>query len=252
MRRMFRAASVAAAVSLYLVTSFAAPAAAQNAISISGTASAPISSAVYTHQDAAPAGSGTAAKDAKGQPTPSPVQAPEQPNPFSQLFGHAVQAIGTIDAGSAAPRAAQQAPEAVQASLADLVATYVPPATLDADQDCLASAVYFEARSETLEGQLAVAQVVLNRAASGRFPPDVCDVVTQKAQFSFVHGGRIPSANRHCEAWQRALAIAQIARERRATTIPADVLWYHASYVSPGWGQRLTKIAQIGLHIFYS
>lgn len=248
MRRMFRAAGIAAAVALYAVTSFAAPAAAQDAIPVAGTASAPISSALYTHQEAKLAENGARVNDSNGQP----AQAPAETNAFSQLFGHAVQAIGTIEARPVTTQGAAPMPALGQPGLADLVATYVAPATLDADQDCLASAIYFEARSEGLEGQLAVAQVVLNRAASGRFPPNVCAVVTQKRQFSFVRGGRIPSANRNCDAWHRAIAIAQIARERRAATIPGDVLWYHASYVSPGWGQRLTKIAQIGLHIFYS
>ncbi|MDB5719772.1 MAG: cell wall hydrolase, partial [Alphaproteobacteria bacterium] len=76
--------------------------------------------------------------------------------------------------------------------------------------------------------------------------------VTQPAQFSFVRRGRIPTANRNCDAWHRAIAIAEIARERLATSIPTNVLWYHAAYVSPGWGTRLTKAATIGLHIFYS
>ena len=157
---------------------------------------------------------------------------------YVQLANHLV---GLADAVLPRPRA-----------LPELVEAYAGYDTDSRQQDCLASAVYFEARGETLEGQLAVAQVVLNRAASGRYPPDVCGVVTQKAQFSFVRRGRIPEANRKVEAWHRAVAIAQIARERRASTVPSNTLWYHASYVAPGWGQRLTKAAQIGLHIFYN
>lgn len=125
-------------------------------------------------------------------------------------------------------------------------------ATMDADRECVATAVYFEARGEPLEGQLAVAQVVLNRAASGKYPSSVCAVVKQTSQFSFVRRGRVPPIARATEAWRKAVAIAQIAWERLAHQIGTDVLWYHASYVAPGWGRRLKRVARIGTHIFYN
>ena len=138
-------------------------------------------------------------------------------------------------------------------TLADLVTTYAGVETADREHECLANAVYFEARSEPIEGQLAVAEVVMNRAASGRYPSDLCKVITQKAQFSFIRRGKFPRANRDSEAWKKAVAIASIARQKIApTTLPTGVLWYHATYVSPKWGKRLTKQTQIGLHIFYS
>jgi spore germination cell wall hydrolase CwlJ-like protein len=137
-------------------------------------------------------------------------------------------------------------------NLADLVLAHSGTQTSDREQECLANAVYFEARSEPIEGQLAVAEVVLNRAASGRYPTDLCAVITQKAQFSFIQRGRFPRADRDSQAWKKAVAIASIARQRLADTLPASVLWYHATYVSPSWGKRLTRQTQIGLHIFYS
>jgi Cell Wall Hydrolase len=137
-------------------------------------------------------------------------------------------------------------------ALADLVLAYAGTETADREQECLANAVYFEARSEPIEGQLAVAEVVLNRAASGRYPTDLCSVITQKAQFSFIRRGKFPRANRDSEAWKKAVAIASIAQRKLAGSLPAGVLWYHATYVSPSWGKRLTKQTQIGLHIFYS
>ncbi|HWH17334.1 MAG TPA: cell wall hydrolase [Allosphingosinicella sp.] len=136
--------------------------------------------------------------------------------------------------------------------LSELVIAFVNYGNQDAEQECLAQAVYFEARSESLEGQLAVADVVLNRAASGIYPPGICDVVTQPAQFSFIRGGRFPPVDRSSRAWHRALAIADIARKDLAQVIPPNVLWYHADYVAPSWGRRLTRVAQIGTHIFYS
>lgn len=138
-------------------------------------------------------------------------------------------------------------------SLHDLVISYVDYGNQDADGLCLAGAIYFEARGEPLEGQLAVAQVVLNRAASGRFPAKLCDVVTQPAQFSFVRGGQLPSIDKKDECWHRALAIADIARKRMlAGEIASNVLWYHATYVSPSWDRERTRFAQIGTHIFFS
>jgi spore germination cell wall hydrolase CwlJ-like protein len=124
--------------------------------------------------------------------------------------------------------------------------------TLDAEVSCLATAVYFEARGESLEGQLAVAEVVMNRAGSGRYPSSWCAVVKQPAQFSFVRsGGRFPAINPGCQHWAKAQAIARIATKRLASNLPSDVLWYHADYVAPSWGRRLSRVSQIGAHIFY-
>src|SRR5215213_5704889 len=120
-------------------------------------------------------------------------------------------------------------------------APHVAVATADREEECLANAVYFEARSEPIEGQLAVAEVVLNRAASGRYPTDLCAVITQPAQFSFIRRGRFPRADKSSQAWTKAVAIASIARRKlAAASLPTDVLWYHATYVSPSWGKRLT------------
>ena len=135
--------------------------------------------------------------------------------------------------------------------LDDQVAAYSRTATDDEEQDCLANAVYFEARGEPLVGQLAVAEVVLNRVGSERYPDTICDVVKQPWQFSFVRNRRIPVANRSSEAWRRAVAIARIAQDRVSNQLGNDVLWYHADYVSPSWGRRLDRTTKIGLHIFY-
>ena len=138
-------------------------------------------------------------------------------------------------------------------TLPELVTAYAETATDDEQQDCLASAVYFEARGEPIEGQLAVAEVVLNRAASGRYPDTICEVVEQPWQFSFVNAtGRIPNADRSSEAWRRAVGIAQIAQRGASRLLSPDVLWYHADYVAPSWGRRLARSTKIGLHIFYS
>ena len=132
-----------------------------------------------------------------------------------------------------------------------LVGKYATNAQLDEQTNCLATAVYFEARGESLEGQLAVAHVVMNRASSGRYPPDWCGVVKQPAQFSFVRHGEFPYADTNSPAWQRAEAIAELAAANIVPSVGTDVLWYHADYVAPNWRRSLTEVQQIGAHIFY-
>jgi spore germination cell wall hydrolase CwlJ-like protein len=169
-------------------------------------------------------------------------------------FGCAL-AIGT---GVSAPAPADASPVAVSSPtfsgpLEQQVAAAARVETDDREQDCLASAVYFEARGERLQGQLAVANVVLNRVASSKYPDTVCEVVEQPWQFSFVNAtGRIPEADRSSDAWRSAVAIARIAQAGTARAVDSDVLWYHAEYVSPSWGRRLARQDKIGLHIFYS
>jgi spore germination cell wall hydrolase CwlJ-like protein len=136
-------------------------------------------------------------------------------------------------------------------SLHELVGDMPLVEELSADMKCLAQAVYFEARGEPLAGQLAVARVVINRATSGLYPPDYCAVVTQRSQFSFVRGGRIPQADETSEAWRRARAIAQIAHQDLWQSEARDALYFHASYVKPGWARRKTQLARIDTHIFY-
>lgn len=168
--------------------------------------------------------------------------AAQPPQAILQSFNPAIRAITTP---SPAPATA------ARPSLGQLVDQYATGATLDEQQNCLATAVYFESMGEPLEGQLAVARVVINRAASGRYPDSWCAVVKQKAQFSFVRAGRFPRIDPACAAWRKAQAIARIAVANASQSLSTDVLWYHADYVAPGWGRRLTRVEKIGAHIFY-
>ena len=133
-------------------------------------------------------------------------------------------------------------------ALVDKFATNAP---LDEQTNCLATAVYFEARGETVEGQLAVAKVVMNRAASGKYPTDWCSVVKQPYQFSFVRHGEFPAADTNCQAWKKAEAVAELAVAKVVPTLSDDVLWYHADYVAPSWRNNLQEVQKIGAHIFY-
>lgn len=132
-----------------------------------------------------------------------------------------------------------------------LVDKYSTGAPLDEQANCLATAVYFEARGESLQGQLAVARVVMNRAASGKYPPDWCSVVKQPAQFSFVRNGQFPWVDTGSAAWARAEGIARLAAANVVPSVGPDVLWYHADYVDPSWCHRMNMVEQIGAHLFY-
>lgn len=136
-------------------------------------------------------------------------------------------------------------------TLSQLVDSMPRDAELDEQLACLAGAIYFEARGEPLAGQLAVAEVIVNRAASGRFPASYCGVVTQKSQFSFVKRGRMPSPPAASETYRRAKAIAQIAHRGLWSTDAKDALYFHASHVSPRWSGRRQAAARISNHVFY-
>lgn len=124
---------------------------------------------------------------------------------------------------------------------------------------CLATAIYFEARSEPLEGQYAVAEVIVNRAESARFPDDVCAVVKQDlgsgphdCQFSFWCDGE-PETIAEPLAFDRAKMIAYDVLRLPGTPEYTDgALFYHTTAVSPKWSRNMTVTAEYGEHIFFS
>jgi len=134
-------------------------------------------------------------------------------------------------------------------TLAQLVAQQSIPGRLSSEMRCLASAIYFESRGETLEGQLAVGRVIINRAESGRFPASYCGVVYQPSQFSFIQGKKMPKAQEQSSAWREAVAVAKIAVEKSWKSPVKGALFFHATRVSPNW--RLTRLARVDNHIFY-
>ena len=124
---------------------------------------------------------------------------------------------------------------------------------------CLSMVVYYEARNEPLEGQVAVAQVVLNRVRDPRYPDTICEVVEQgpnsgkhryRCQFSFWCDG-LPEKPRNGRAWRHARVVAQLTHDGVLDAGIGDATHYHASYVSPAWSAGLTPVASIGRHNFY-
>jgi spore germination cell wall hydrolase CwlJ-like protein len=93
----------------------------------------------------------------------------------------------------------------------------------------------------------------MNRAASGKYPSSWCGTVKQPWQFSFVNPrtGAYPAVNESSAAWRKALGITRLAVANAVPMLDGDVLWYHADYVAPSWGRRLSRVQKIGAHIFY-
>ncbi len=119
----------------------------------------------------------------------------------------------------------------------------------------MTTAIYYEAAYEPVEGQRAVAQVVLNRMRHPAFPKTVCGVIYQGApnpgcQFSFACDGSLAKAPAPA-AWRRARQIAADALRGYVMASVGQATHYHADYVSPFWAPRLAKVTQIGAHIFY-
>ncbi|HZV10224.1 MAG TPA: cell wall hydrolase, partial [Novosphingobium sp.] len=133
--------------------------------------------------------------------------------------------------------------------LASLVAEAPQADALPKELNCLASAVYYEARNETLSGQLAVARVIVARSHSGRFPASYCGVVFQHGQFSFVHNGNLPETSHASHAWRNAAAIAAIADKGSWDSPVEGALYFHARRVSPPWHRE--RIARVDNHVFY-
>ncbi len=186
-------------------------------------------------------GSGAAAEALK----PAAIQAEPATSTISQPV---IQPLPQAQVpGDAAVAAAEEAPRA--ASLADLVAQQPEPAELSRELNCLASAIYHEAKSETLNGQLAVGRVIVSRSKSGRFPDSYCGVVFQPSQFSFVRGNSLPAVPKASRQWKNAVAVAQIAHEGSWRSPVEGALYFHAAFVSPGW--RLTRMARVDNHVFY-
>ncbi len=148
-------------------------------------------------------------------------------------------------------------PSAVTAARLDFASLdAMPAASGDAQWQCLAEAVYFESRGEPLAGQIAVAEVVLNRTDSPSYPGSVCGVTKQGAgsgrgcQFSYACDGH-PDTMRSGVARERAGKIARMLIDGRPRTVTDGATHFHATRVRPDWSRRFARTAAIGHHIFY-
>ena len=141
----------------------------------------------------------------------------------------------------AAASASSGLPALVEMAAVDHQIAAAEPAELD----CLATAVWFESRGEALEGQLAVAQAVVNRARSGRWGQGICGVIKAPRQFNF----KIDQVKRSTATFTTAMAVARIAVAGLWHDIAEGAHSFHAARLSPGW--RLKRVAKVGNHVFY-
>lgn len=145
----------------------------------------------------------------------------------------------------------------------DFVPTTKRVKLAEGEKLCLAQAIYHEARGESREGQLAVANVIINRAMSKKYPSTICGVVFQnadkgryKCQFTFACDGR-SDIGRERTAWNRSIKMAEDAfhefqRGERPGVVPNSVLFYHTTAVAPNWSRTFNRVAAIGSHVFYA
>jgi N-acetylmuramoyl-L-alanine amidase len=189
-------------------------------------------------------GSGAAAKSPLAatdlEPTRMVSQPVIQPLPARQEEAAATASTDSPDFSAPAPAAT---------SLAALVSAQGQPDDMSRELNCLAGAIYFESKGESLEGQLAVGRVIIARAKSGRFPASYCGVVYQPSQFSFVRGNAMPGIKKGSQDWREAVAVAEIADAGTWQSPVEGAISFHAASVSPGW--RMKRVARVGNHIFY-
>jgi N-acetylmuramoyl-L-alanine amidase len=177
----------------------------------------------------------------------------QDPTPLAEVetpvATHAVAPVIPQSILQAEDAEGEEAPQRDSRSLAQLVNDYSGTETPDEETECLARGVYWESKGEPLQGQLTVAEVIINRARSGRFASTICGVIRQRGQFSFVRGGVIPRPAQGSRDWRTAVAIAQIATQDLADGAAPRALFFHARHARPGW--RLTRVATVGNHVFY-
>lgn len=199
---------------------------------------------------------------------------PQAPLSEDMLMGYIAR--GSLSGGNTALSAIDSFMQPVNATqptvTPDLLAAYVasgyqPTAkraeVANAERECLAQAIYHEARGESAAGQLAVANVIVNRARSSKYPSSLCGVIYQGAnngryrcQFTFACDGRDDTPGER-QAWARSMALAKDIYAEYATgedigAIPGSALFYHTTNVRPSWSYTFDRVAEVGAHIFYS
>ena len=132
----------------------------------------------------------------------------------------------------------------------------LPQPKPSSEMKCLAEAIYFEARGETIEGQYAVGEVIINRVLSNEFPSSVCGVISEGAnrlnacQFSYNCDGKLETINEK-KIYGRILKLSKILLEPSARFLTGGATFYHSKFVSPSWSKKFLKTNEIGNHVFY-
>lgn len=183
--------------------------------------------------------------------TPIAMIGPIAPKPQSADFATPVASLSAAPAPATIASTSVAAPAPVSdrpASLSALVDQKLAADTSGDEHECLAASVYFESKGQPYKGQLAVAETIINRTESGRFPASVCGVVKQRGQFGFVRGGRFPSIQRAGKQWHEAVAIAAIAMKKAWTQVANKALYFNTGRRP---GPNLIRVASYGPQVFY-
>jgi len=143
-----------------------------------------------------------------------------------------------------------------ETAVSDVVSGEVTQVKPNAQQkkqiECLAEAIWYEARGEGRQGMIAVASVIKNRVKSSLYPDDFCKVIQQPKQFSFF-GMKLRKPNKNSNLYKEIRYIAEdFVLNLEKISLPENVLWYHAEHVNPRWAKNLEKYDKIGNHVFYS
>ena len=132
----------------------------------------------------------------------------------------------------------------------------LPTASGDDQWKCLAEALYFEARGESVRGLFAVGEVILNRVDNAAYPRSLCGVVNQgtgrryACQFSYTCDGKSKAVHEQ-GAWERVGKVAKILLDGTPRDLTGGATHFHTHAVSPSWSRRFTRTATIGAHLFY-
>ena len=133
---------------------------------------------------------------------------------------------------------------------------YLPVPKSNKQMSCLAEALYFEARGEPIQGQLAVGEVILNRVKDTRYPSSICKVINQgtgrrfACQFTYTCDGKLETVHER-KPYEMALKIAKILMTTHDGKLTRGSTHYHSNYVNPKWSKRFERVAKFGRHIFY-
>lgn len=179
---------------------------------------------------------------------------------FSSVMGQEHSGMRSVSplrlAALGSPYTGQDAPSTGQAPYSAVDLDAMPPARGGREWQCLTEALYFEARGETVAGQFAVAEVVLNRVDHVNYPDTICDVVNQgtgrrlACQFTYTCDGQPETVTDHA-THQRLGKIARIMMDGGPRGLTGGATHYHANWVSPDWARSFPQTAEIGTHLFY-
>lgn len=181
-----------------------------------------------------------------------------QAGPLADLLRR-VEAQGLNTISAERMQTLVRAPRSAEAGSVEFTRSWIdaqPAVQGGAEWQCLTEALYFEARGETVKGMFAVAEVILNRVDSARFPDTVCGVINQgtgkryQCQFTYTCDGRAETI-REPQSYARVGKVANFALSGAAPRLTEGATHYHTTAVSPRWSRTYTRTARIGVHVFY-